>query len=125
MKSPGGISTDNRWEEWRMFRFNWARSNELLAEDLVEWLKDNRPSDRQQFDKGHRTSYRDMLKTLGALRVLHYFEGDTQSAGDYTANSLKDKDGEPKSLYADPSDWRKAERRAKELLGRFSREVLG
>jgi hypothetical protein len=129
-KSPWGFASADRWDELRLVEMNWARSDRKLKADFAEWLKENRPDDRQPFHKSQesesrRTTERDLLKALGALRLLHHFKGDWKAAATYSERFCEDKRGNPKPLYAEQSEWRDAEKRAKEALREFSQKVFG
>ncbi len=120
-QGSNGISTDNRWEAWQVFGFNWARSNRQILSDFKSWLEENRPEDRPHFAVSRQTSFREKLRCLGALRVLIWFGLNTSKAINFTARRSR----EHKPLYSEPSDWRKVQAKAKIRLAHFTREVLG
>lgn len=128
-KTAWGAATDDRWTEYRMVTFSWARSDRKLKADFAEWLKENRPDDRSPYHKtqdsdSRRTTERDLLKALGALRLLRYFKGDWKAAARYSEQFCKDKRGNSKPLYVEQSEWRDAEKRAKRALSEFHRRVF-
>jgi hypothetical protein len=129
-QSPWGFASADGWDELRLVKLNWARSDRKLKADFAEWLKENRPHDRQPFhkmreDDSRRTTERELLKALGALRLLRHFRGDWRAAADYTSGYCKDKRGNFKPLYAEQSEWHDAEKRAQKALGEFQQKVFG
>jgi hypothetical protein len=129
-KSPWGFASADRWDELRFVKINWARSDRKLKSDFAEWLKENRPDDRQAYHKSkvsdsRRTTERDSLKSLGAWRLLRHFNGDWKKAADYSERFCTDKRGNLKPLYVEQSEWRDAEKRAKDALSEFSKKVFG
>ena len=129
-KSPWGFASADRWDELRLVEINWARSDRKLKADFAEWLKENRPDDRQAFHKSkesssRRTTHRDLLKSLGAWRLLRHFKRDWNSAAEYSELFCKDKRGNPKPLYVEQSEWRDAENRANKALSEFFKKVFG
>ena len=124
-KSKGGMASADRWEEYRLFQINWARSDRRLKDDFAKWLKENRPDDRQalynaEASASRRTSHRDLLKALGAFRLLRHFAGDWQQAAGFSVLFRRNGKGIPSPLYAEQSEWRDAEKRAKQALEQFS-----
>jgi hypothetical protein len=129
-KGSSGLAAEDRWTEYRLFHFSWARSDRKLKADFAKWLKENRPADRpayhvSQKSDSRRTTKRDLLKGLGAYRLLRHFNGDWNAAADYSARFLKDKRGNPKALYVEQSEWRDAEKRALQALTEFFKKVFG
>jgi hypothetical protein len=129
-KSPWGFASADGWDELRLVKLNWARSDRKLKADFAEWLKENRPDDRQPFhelreDDSRRTTERELLKALGALRLLRHFQGDWGAAAGYSGSFCKDKQGKAKPLYAEQSEWRDAEKRVQKALGEFQKKVFG
>jgi len=129
-KTPWGFASADRWHEYRLMEVAWARSDRKLKADFAEWLKENRPDDRQPYHKlkesnSRRTTHRDLLKALGALRLLRHFKGVWGAAADYSALFCTDKRGGQKPLYVEQSEWRDAEKRAIEALTQFSKKVFG
>jgi hypothetical protein len=129
IKTPWGATTEDRWTEYRMVSLSWARSDRKLKADFAEWLKKNRPDDRQPYHRSkdsdsRRTTERDLLKALGALRLLRHFKGDWKAAADYSEPFCRDKRGNPKPLYVEQSEWRDAEKRAREALSEFHSKVF-
>jgi len=129
VKTPWGASSEDRWTEYRMVSHSWARSDRRLKADHAQWLKDNRPDDRQPYHRSkdgdsRRTTERDLLKALGAFRLLRHFPGDWRAAAEYSEANCMDKRGNPKPLYVEQSEWRDAEKRAREALSEFHRRVF-
>ncbi len=123
-KTPWGLAGDNRWEELRMVRVNWSRSNRKLKADFAEWLKDNRPDDRQdlsisnpKFSRG--TTHREKLKALGAARVLAFFNGKAAKALKFAEKP------ENHMLPVEHSSWNKAEKKAVRFLREFDLRIFG
>lgn len=121
---PGGASTDDRWVEVRLVTFSWARSDRKMKKDFTAWLKANRPKDRKDFQSSgaadsRRTSEREKLKYLGALRLLDHFHKDWNRASEYTESRLVDKHGNPKGLFGEQSDWNRAKLKYKGSMEEF------
>ena len=105
----------------QVFDVCWHRSDSKLKEDFGKWLNDKRPEDQPGFQAqggSQRTSAKDRLKALGALRLKKAYKGDFASALDYTSNVL----GKP--LYKDQAAWIKAATKAEEHLVVFQRRML-
>lgn len=88
-------------------RVNWAQSNTKLAGEFRRWLEKNRPrtkTKKQSFKRG-RTSERDLLKALGARRILKH--GNCNSAPELAPG---------KTLYFQESAWYRAKGAADRLL---------
>jgi hypothetical protein len=128
-KTPFGVMSEDRWTEYRLVSFSWARSDRKLKDDFAEWLKKNRPDDRQPFHKSNtstsrRTTESDILKALGAFRLLRHFRGDWLAAAEYSQKFFKDKKGQPKPLYVEQSEWADADKRAREHLQVFEKRAF-
>lgn len=120
---PFGLTSPDRWDEYRLIRVNWARSDRKLKADFAAWLKANRPDDRKAFHAGkstdsRRTNFRDLLKFLGAYRLLRHFKGDWRKAAEFSASYTK-------ALYAEQSEWTDAQQKAKQALRDFHSKVFG
>jgi hypothetical protein len=105
-----------------VFDVCWARSDSKLKEDFGKWLEDKRPKDQPGFQAqggSQRTSPKDRLKALGALRLKKAYKRDVGSARDCTSNVL----GKP--LYKDQAAWIKAANKAEEHLREFQNKMLG
>lgn len=129
IKTPWGATWEDRWTEYRMVCLSWARSDRKLKADFAEWLKENRPDDRQPYHRSkdsdsRRTTERDLLKVLGAFRLLRHFKGDWKAAADYSEPFCRDKRGNPKPLYVEQSEWRDAEKKAVQALLEFHKKVF-
>jgi hypothetical protein len=106
-----------------VFDVCWARSDSKLKGDFGQWLNDNRPPDQPGFQKsahgGSRTTTpRDLLKALGALRLMRAYKRDVDRACDYTRKVLR------KPLYKEQPEWIKAANKAEEHLVVFQRKML-
>jgi hypothetical protein len=130
VKTPWGATWEDRWTEYRMVSLSWARSDRKLRADFARWLKENRPDDRQPYHRSEdsdsrRTTERDLLKALGAFRLLRHFKGGWEAAANFSQLFCTDKRGNPKPLYVEQSEWRDAEKRARDALSQFSKKVFG
>jgi hypothetical protein len=102
-----------------VFSFHWERSNRKLTEDFKRWLEDNRPKDQPGLQltpqsTSRRTTPKDLLKNLSALRLIRHFQGDVTRARDhYYQLSLE------KSLYKDDPALIKAKTKALKEIQRF------
>ena len=124
-KSPWGFASPDRWRELRLVRVHWARSDRNLKADFAHWLKENRPDDRQSFhaskhSDSRRTTFRDLLKALGAARLLRHFKQNWKNASDFSALFCKDGHSNPKSLYEEQTEWRRAAVRAEQAIQDFA-----
>jgi hypothetical protein len=128
-KTPWGASSEDRWTEYRVVKLNWARSDRKLKADFAAWLKENRPDDRQPYHKSknsdsRRTTERDLLKALGAYRLLRHFNADWNAAANFSAQFCTDKRGNPKPLYVEQCEWHDAENKAAKALTDFHIHVF-
>ena len=103
-----------------VFYLNWERSDRKLVEDFRNWLEQNRPEGKRPFhltrrSTSRRTTDKELLKNLSALRLIRHFEGNVEKARDHCEEILE------KSLYSDDSSWRKAEVKALKEIRRFDR----
>jgi hypothetical protein len=101
------------------FSLYWERSDRKLLIDFKEWLRRTRPKDKPTFHStkestSRKTTDKELLKSLSALRLLRHFEGSVQRARDHCEEVLK------RSLYSDESSWRKAEVKALKEIRRFN-----
>lgn len=106
-----------------VFSWYWARSDRMLLEDFRRYLKENRPASQPPLERtserqSGRTSPRDLLKLLGAWRLLRAFGGDIGRA---RFHSVDPKD---KPLYKFDSAWLKAANRAKAEIPAFEARML-
>ena len=121
---PGGASADDRWVEFRMVTFSWARSDSKLKKDFAAWLKANRPNDRRAFQSSgasdtRRSSERERLKYLGARRLLDHLNQDWDRAIEHTESRLVDKLGIPKGLFGEQSEWIRAKSKCNRAMKEF------
>jgi hypothetical protein len=101
----------------------WPRSDRKLLQDFKKWLEENRPPDQPPLHKTgesttRKTSHKDLLKALGALRLMRAFENDFGKAR-YHALEVLDK-----PLYKDQAAWIKAKNRAGQEIEAFQRRML-
>jgi hypothetical protein len=107
----------------QVFDVCWARSDRKLTRDFAEWLKDNRPKEQPAFQVtahggSRRTTPRDLLKALAALRLVRAYKGDINDARFRTLETLD------KFLYKDQAAWIKATDKAKQQIEIFERKML-
>jgi hypothetical protein len=108
-----------------VFDVCWARSTSKLKKDFEQWLKNNRPKDQPGFQKSaqggsRHTTPGDLLKALGALRLMRAFRGNAMKARCHTLDSPLSK-----PLYKEQTAWINAARKAEEHLVIFQRSMLG
>lgn len=122
--------------------FSWARGDPKLLEDYARWLRDNRPPDKQDYNKTHpeesrKASYREKLKFLGALRLLEHFDKDCsliawEAAKAYAESCLK-QHGDPadrpdrsgyKAVYQDQSSWTRKAEQARQIIADLRKKFL-
>jgi len=108
----------------QVFNVCWARSDRKLTRDFAKWLKESRPKDQPGFQVSRhggsrRTTPRDLLKALAALRLVRAFKGDVTTARFHTLETPLDK-----PLYKDQAAWIKATNRAKREIEIFESKML-
>ena len=101
----------------------WPRSNRKLLQDFKEWLEENRPPDQPPLHKTgesttRKTSQKDLLKALGALRLMRAFKNNFSEAR-YHAWEVIDK-----PLFRDQAAWIKAKNRAEQEIEAFKGRML-
>ncbi len=104
---------------FKVFRIDWGQSDTALGNQFDQWLRKNRPLWQQPREERGKSSTRDWLKQLGAMRLLRVF--NAIQAADYTAQFQTDKKGNCKPLYAESSEWTKAKRAAEAGIKGFIR----
>jgi len=111
------LTQDGREITYSVFKIDWGKSNAQLRREFEAWLQYWRAlTQAKPIEKRGRTSPRDLLKKLGAYRLLKEMPWD--KASDLTAEILSK--GEP--LYSEQSAWLRAEREAKIAIKTFERE---
>jgi len=92
------------------FRVNWSYGDEKLADAFNMWLKSNRPKSSFRNSPHAPTTYEDMMKKLGALRLLRLL--GWSSAVELTKHVLG------YSLYSDSSQtpWKRAANEAARFM---------
>ena len=106
-----------------VFSLYWARSDKKLLEDFKQWLEENRPAAQPPFHKtrestSRKTSYKDLLKVLGALRLLRAFKSDWDAAASHTVKICG------RSLYAEQKGWLDAEVKAHKEIRDFQTRMF-
>jgi hypothetical protein len=101
----------------------WPRSDRKLLQDFKKWLEENRPPDQPPLHKTgesttRKTSHKDLLKALGALRLTRAFKNNFSEAR-YHAWEVLDR-----PLYKDQAAWIKAKNRAGQEIEAFQRRML-
>lgn len=87
---------------------DWTQSDKRLIARFALWLRRNAPTSRVVKEARGRTSSRDLLKELAALRLSR--EVKILAAMRYAEDKL----GEP--LYADEQTWSKQRNKAADFL---------
>jgi hypothetical protein len=98
-------------------QINLRHSNVQIRDACMWELKRLRAKcPKQNRFKSHSgaTSYHDLLKVLGAYRLLEKY--GWEEAAKLTEAHLKDKNGRPAPLYVEQSAWLAAKRQAKQLI---------
>jgi hypothetical protein len=85
-------------------KLDWSLGNPRLIEQFKSWLENNEPPNREIVGGKGSTSARDLLKVLGALRLLETMSAE--EAAEHTQQKL----GEP--LYSEASAWSRAKEKA-------------
>ena len=101
------------------FMIDWGKTNTALRNEFMQWLRQNRPLDISPQEKRGTSTTRDVLKALGAMRLLRGLTW--KQAADYTGKFHADKQGEQKPLYVEPSEWNNARQRAEKTIAEFVR----
>jgi hypothetical protein len=101
----------------------WPRSDRKLLQDFKKWLEENRPPDQPPLHKTgesptRKTSHKDLLKALGALRLIRAFKNNFSEAR-YRGWEVLDK-----PLYKDQAAWIKAKNRAEQEIETFRSTML-
>jgi hypothetical protein len=91
-------------------RVNWDKSDNVLVAEYRDWLAGHRAARSPKETRG-KTSARERLKALAALRWLKY--SDWKQAGDETEKIM----GKP--LYVGQSEWIDAATNAQDFLNAF------
>ena len=95
---------------WCVFSICWEWGVDSIKKAFDIWLAKNKPK-RPKPPVEHRAA----LKQLGALRLMKAM--DTSTAGNYTRDFLKDKNGATYPLFSDDeSGWRRARNAAQKRL---------
>ena len=118
------LTEDDGWEEIVTVRLDWNRSTTELMKDFAELVEKQLRADRVPFQKTRdvpsRTTPPDAaLKKLAAARLLRAYEEALKRGVE-----LNDATGVPIELYAEPSDWLRAARKAEEIRQALSGRLL-
>ncbi|RBP41473.1 hypothetical protein DES53_107305 [Roseimicrobium gellanilyticum] len=91
---------------------DWAASDEALKASFEKWLERHRPSFFPVKETRGRTDAFELLKLLGAFRLLRHY-GNWEDA----LNAVGDEHcGEHAPRYASESSWNRARRQAEQLI---------
>lgn len=99
--------------DYFVHRVNWDKSDNVLVAEFREWLEAWRPLSPHE-TRG-KTTPRDQLKVLGALRLLRHYHGDWNEAYIQTAKVLS------KPLYTHQAHWIDARKKANQYLRAFEK----
>jgi len=115
---PNVTLTENgRKITYSVFKIDWAKTNAQLGREFEAWLQHWRTLTKAKaIERRGRTSPGDLLKKLGAYRLLKEMPWD--EASDITVKILPK--GNP--LYSEQSAWLRAEREARAAIETFERE---
>lgn len=115
--------------EMIVYEVDWTLRPEQLEKNFRQWMKANRVHDPRPRSGGHPTLPTELLKALGAKRLLAFFRRHPArlplpyknlqlhaALSDYTSDTRKAAGRPAKSLYRNPSGWHTAEKAAAKLL---------
>ena len=99
---------------------DWTASDEAILTAFAKWRDANRPSHAVILESRGRGGARELLKFLGAYRLMRSFENDSVGAADWVAERgpepVKGKKTDMVPRYGDESAWRKAAGKAKRII---------
>lgn len=95
-------------QSFHVFKVNWRYSNLQLKEQFARWLENRRPEDAKPVEKRGGTSNAEILKVIGARRLLLAYGMDKAEA--ITFDVL----GKP--LYSGASAWSRAKHAAEKAI---------
>lgn len=93
---------------------DWTASNDALKKAFDQWLTDNRPRYATHLDQTGRVSDRELLKYLGAYRLLRCAENQWEIAKGWAEKFGRGTDWTP--LYSDERAYKRAKGQAKHLI---------
>ncbi len=118
--NDGGVYQDSRqfWDDTglrslHVFCVDWSAPDTKLTDDFARWLQDHRPTGAKPLKGSGQTSEKDVLKMLGARRLLVAY--GLEKADEVSRTVLGD------SLYSDERAWRRAKAKAEAYLKKFPR----
>jgi hypothetical protein len=92
---------------------DWTESLDAIKKAFAQWLQKNQPTSELIWEKRGRVSDRELLKYLGALRLLRAFH-DWQKADEYAAAKGSGTKWTPS--YIDHAGWIRARKKATEMI---------
>ncbi len=99
---------------------DWTASDDAILAAFIRWRDINRPANDVILEGRGRGGARELLKFLGAYRLMQHFDNDAVAASEWVdehAPALgegKKSDGVPR--YRDEPAWRKAAQKAKRMI---------
>jgi len=90
---------------------DWSYSKTAIVESFKRWLDSAHPNGEMVVENRGGVEDADLLKVLGAYRLLKHF-GDWEKARQWSME--KSKDGKP--VYVGQSEWIKARRKAEQFV---------
>lgn len=115
-----------RQRELVIYEIDWTLRPKELKEHFAQWAEVNRVHDPRQRKGGHSTEAVELLRALGAKRLLKYFQTgnnttDYVSLDAFVIGQRKAANRTASSLYTTRQGWIDAETRAREFIERFQR----
>ena len=99
-----------------MLHIDWRKTDNVLKNEFMAWLKKRRPKDMKKWVQGKGVPTTEMkwtnLKDLGVWRLLNVM--DYADAAALTEEELG------KALYKEESEWNESKKRACEMLEGFT-----
>jgi hypothetical protein len=86
----------------QVIEVDWKLSCKELLRRFQAYLEQNRPKGALKWEVRGRTSYRDRLKALGALRLMRHCKGNWRVAAQIAFNASE------KDLYSNQTAWLRA-----------------
>lgn len=100
---------------------DWTASDDAILAAFIRWRDVNRPAKDVVLESRGRGGARELLKFLGAYRLMHRFGNNSVLAADWVDNHAptaktegRKADGVPR--YSDEANWRKAAQKAKRII---------
>jgi hypothetical protein len=95
---------------------DWKASNDAIKKAFEQWLIENRPPYAVHLDQTGRVSDRELLKYLGAYRLLQDAENNWETANEWAAKFGQGTMWTPR--YSDKRAWERPKRQAKEMINK-------